>query len=168
MASNESTIVERPFIDGRRDFGISGILRLKNAASTVEEVIEQFLPHLDEIVAVYSDCDDSTPEILKRLEQRYPDKLRVYEYPSSVAAITTREHHTVGRLSPGSIANYYNWAFEKASYSVVTKIDHDHLPFGSAFVEAVAMIRRKQPSHFIYTCSGLNLARTRSERSECL
>jgi len=156
-----SLIVERPYRGVQLPFGISGIIRLKNAACCVETVIESFIPFLDEIVAVYADCDDDTPYILERLKQRYPEKLRVYAYPSHVASIFSKEHMEVGRLSPKSIANYYNWAFSKASYSVVTKIDHDHLPMEPAFAEAVSMIRRVKPKHFLYTYSGLNLTKTK-------
>jgi len=155
---DDSIIIERPFTDSSRPFGVSGILRLKNAAATLEKVVEAFIPHLDEVVAVYSDCEDNTPQILEELKMRYPEKLKVYEYPASVAAIDSREHHTVGRFSPESIANYYNWAFQKASFSVVTKIDHDHLPIDLAFSNAVSLIRESRPQHFIYTYSGLNLA----------
>ncbi len=157
----DSLIVERPFLDNERPFGISGILRLKNAESFLEQVVDAFIPYLDELVAVYADCDDATPEILQQLLVRYPTKLRIFKYPSSVASIRTREHHMVGRFSPESIANYYNWGFQKASYSIVTKIDHDHLPMGTAFADAVEMIRRTKPRHFLYTYSGLNICRNK-------
>lgn len=44
MEIKDQLIVDKPFTGRNRPFGISGILRLKNAESSVEVIIDAFMP----------------------------------------------------------------------------------------------------------------------------
>lgn len=49
--------------------------------------IDSCIDGLDELIAVYHDCTDRTPEILRQKAAQYPDKIRVFEYRPSVYPI---------------------------------------------------------------------------------
>jgi hypothetical protein len=161
-----SDVVDFPAMGRSRPFGISGILRFKYSSQFIEQVVRSFLPFLDELAAVYSESDKQTLAIMDRLFNEFPDKIRIYQYPHRVAGIGNPKHRALSRKDPASIANYYNWAFSKARFSVVTKIDDDHLPILPAFQQAVIRIRKKRPKQFIYTYSGINIF-VRNGRLHC-
>ena len=45
--------------------GLSGLMRIKNEASFIEGCITSCIDALDELIIVYNDCTDNTPEIVK-------------------------------------------------------------------------------------------------------
>lgn len=44
--------------------GVSGILRVKNDADFLDECINSCIDTLDELIIVYNDCSDNTPDII--------------------------------------------------------------------------------------------------------
>lgn len=89
---------------------------------------------IDELIAVYHDCTDRTPEILRQKAAQYPDKIRVFEYQPSVYPIDLDEEELekAKLLPPDSIhtlAGYCNYALSKASYRYAVKIDADQVYF---------------------------------------
>ena len=51
--------------------GLSGTMSAKNEARFIEKSIDSCINVLDELVVVYNDCTDETPEILERKHWRY-------------------------------------------------------------------------------------------------
>ena len=107
--------------------GISAYMRIKNEQQFVRLAIESHLPFYDEIVAVYNDCTDATPQILRDLAAKYPQKIKVFHYLPKVVPVATKEHAKTPTDSVHSTANYYNYALSKTTYRVAAKLDADHL-----------------------------------------
>ncbi len=71
-------------VDDRRP-GVSAFMRIRNGADWLEVSIRSHMPFFDEIVAVYNQCTDATPEILVQPQKEFgPDKLRVIQHLDQV------------------------------------------------------------------------------------
>jgi hypothetical protein len=148
-------------LDAPRRPGISAIMRIRNGADFLRLAIESHLPHYDEIVACYNDCNDDTPEILAALAREYPGRVRPLHYLPKVHPPLSPGHDATPDGSMHGLANYYNWALAHARYSVAVKLDDDHLAVPDALAQAVALVRADiaRGVRGLYTFSGLNLAR---------
>lgn len=114
--------------------GISGIMRVKNDAQFIEASIDSCIDALDELVIVYNDCSDNSPELIEKKRRQYPDKIKVYEYKYKVYSVNlTEEEYLYAKSlpfdSPHLLCNYYNFALSKVSYKYAMKIDADQLYF---------------------------------------
>lgn len=114
--------------------GVTGIMRVKNDAEFVSASIESCIDALDELVVVYNDCTDNSAEVIEVMRQKYPSKIRVFEYPHKVlgAGLTKEEYEHAKSLpddSPSLLCNYYNYALSKASCDFAMKIDADQIYF---------------------------------------
>lgn len=121
---------KRPFLKN----GLSGIMRAKNEAHFIEKCIDSCIDALDELIVVYNDCTDSTPEILARKQKQYPDKLKIYSYNHSVLShnLTWEEFEYAINLPEDSVrlhSNQCNYALSKVSYKYAVKIDPDQIYF---------------------------------------
>ena len=61
--------------------GLSGFIRAKNEAQFIEACIDSCIDALDELIIVYNDCTDETPEIVERKRKQYPDKIKDLSMP---------------------------------------------------------------------------------------
>jgi len=84
--------------------GISGFMRLKNEAAYLDRAIASHLPGLDELIIVFNDCQDETPDICAAWASRQPDKVKVVEYEPKVIPIGTLESLKIDPRSPNCIA----------------------------------------------------------------
>lgn len=114
--------------------GVSGFMRVKNDAEFVEASIDSCIDALDELVIVYNDCSDNTPELVEKKRLQYPDKIKVFEYKHKVYSVNLSEdeyRHACGLPddSPHLLCNYYNFALSKVTYKYAVKIDADQLYF---------------------------------------
>jgi hypothetical protein len=142
-----------------RAAGISAFMRIKNGADFLELTIRSHLPYFDEIVAVYNQCTDATPEILSRLQAEFgSDRIRVIHYADRVFPPGSDDHSRTPADSPNSLVNYYNFALAATRYTHVTKLDDDHLAIPSALKKVTDHIRdNSSPPHAMMCFSGLNL-----------
>ena len=114
--------------------GVSGIMRVKNDAEFITASIASCINALDELIVVYNDCTDNSAEIIDVMRQRYPQKIRVFEYPYRVfgVGLTKDEYEAAKELpddSPALLCNYYNFALSKVRYDYAIKIDADQIYF---------------------------------------
>ena len=105
--------------------GISWVARLKNADYFLETCLESHIPFLDELILVDNQSTDKTKEICKNLLNKYPDKVKFYEYPHSVNP-PSDNNKEIPTNSVHSLAYYYNRSFSKSKYSHVMKVDDDN------------------------------------------
>lgn len=131
---------------GRRP-GISGMMRVRNDAEFIEACVESCIDALDELVIVYNDCTDSSPEVIARVAGRYPDKIRVYEYlPKVICGSISREEYERARSLPEDsvelLCNYYNYALARTTCTHVMKIDADQIYFSDLLRELCDGVRR--------------------------
>jgi hypothetical protein len=144
----------------RRAPGISAFMRIRNGADFLEAAIRSHIDHLDEIVAVYNQCTDATPDILKRLAVEYGPKLRVVHYLPEVFPPGSPGHAREPANSPKSFVNMSNLALARTRFSVATKLDDDHLAIPDRLAALVSEIRAARCRLDKTICfSGINLAR---------
>ena len=117
-----------------RKIGLSGLMRVKDDALTLEASIDSCIDGLDELIITYNDCTDNSAEIIEKKRLKYPDKIKVYPYPYHVYAIRmSKEEYdyamSLPEDSPHLLSNYYNNALSKVNYKYVVKIDADQIYF---------------------------------------
>lgn len=114
--------------------GLTGIMRLKNEAQFVSNCIDSCIDALDELVIVYNDCTDGTPEIVEQKRKQYPEKIKVYPYGHHLLSydLTKDEFEYAMSLpedSPLLFCNQCNFALSKVHYKYAVLIDVDQLYF---------------------------------------
>jgi len=140
----------------KRESGVSGFYRVKNEEDLLEVSVESHIKYLDEIVIVYNDCSDNTPVIAKKLQEKYPNKVKVYEYPPEVYPVLSKRHMLELGRSPHSIVNYYNFTLSKTTKDIVVKIDADHIAIDKVFEESVKTVKRNMQNKY-YFFHGVNI-----------
>jgi len=142
----------------QRERGISAFMRIRNGADFLELTIRSHIDHFDEIVAVYNQCTDATPEILGKLQSEYgDDRLRVIHYLDRVFPPGSSDHARTPADSPHSLVNYYNFALASTRYSHATKLDDDHLAIEDSLARVVAQVREEIDDRSMACFSGLNV-----------
>lgn len=131
---NSEYFVDFSLLTNERPIGVSGLLRVKNDAEFLALCIDSCIDALDELIIVYQECNDDSPQIIEQKGQQYPDKIRTYFYRPLVLShnLTSEELHYVSALEKTSIhllSNYYNYTLSKASYRYAVKIDGDQVYF---------------------------------------
>jgi hypothetical protein len=144
----------------RRAPGISAFMRIRNGQEFLEATVRSHIDCFDEIVAVYNQCTDATPDILLRLRQEFPHKLRVIHYVDRVHPPGSEGHAATPADSPHSLVNYYNAALAATRCAVATKLDDDHLAITDSTRELTDRLRGAGDRVDAMHCfSGLNLIR---------
>ena len=110
----------------KKEKWISWVARLRNADHFLEMCIESYLPFLDELILVDNKSTDKTKEICLKLQKKYPEKIKVYDYIYDVNP-TSYDNKKIPSNSIHSLAYYYNRCFSKTKYSHVVKVDDDLL-----------------------------------------
>lgn len=141
--------------------GISAFVRTKNGADFLAPTIRSHAPYVDEIVAVYNQCSDSTEAVLVDLQDELgPDKLRLFHYLPRVHPPGSKEHAAEPAHSPHSVVNYSNFALSRTTRRIVVKLDDDHIAFDRGLRPMVEALRRDGLAPGRMNCfSGLNLVR---------
>lgn len=114
--------------------GLSGLIRAKNEGRFIEGCIESIINAIDELIVVYNDCDDDTEQILARLREKYPHKLKVYPYNNKILSHNlSQEDFELAKSLPEDSNRLHssqcNYALSKASYTHAMKIDPDQIYF---------------------------------------
>lgn len=116
--------------------GISGMMRVKDDAEFIEDCVSSCIDALDELVIVYNDCSDNSPQIIRSVAEKFPDKIRVYNYEPKIlcGALTKSQYERAKSLPDDSVellSNYYNYALSRTTRTHVMKIDADQIYFTS-------------------------------------
>ena len=91
--------------------------------------MESYLPFLDELILVDNMSTDNTKQICDKLQKKYPNKVKVFQYLYEVTP-PSFSNTKIPTNSVHSLAYYYNWCFSKTSYSHVMKVDDDIILIG--------------------------------------
>lgn len=146
-----------------RECGISAFMRIRNGAEFLEPTIRSHIDYFDEIVAVYNQCNDRTPEILARLALEFGPKLRVFNYIDRVYPPGSDDHAKTPPNSPNSLVNYYNFAMAQTRFRTVTKLDDDHIAISKNLASICQNLRQSAGAHDKFLgFSGLNLWRDKA------
>lgn len=129
----------------RRAPGISAIVRVKNEAEFVELAVMSILPYANDIVLIFNDCTDATPEIVAELALREPERIRAYEYVPQVFPAGSNEQRTLPPNHVSSFVFYTNFALSRARHRVCFMWDGDQIAIPEAFTRIVQRIRTLSP-----------------------
>ena len=140
-----------------RKSGISGFMRIKNEEQFIETVVLSWINYLDELVIIYNDCNDKTPIILKRLEKKYPKKIKLFHYLPVVYPFNTPKFSKTDIDSIHSFCFYSNFALSKTSYDKCVKIDGDHIGIPQALKRIYNYLTEKNMKDSVYYFSAFNL-----------
>ncbi len=140
-----------------RTDGVSALLRVRDGARFLRAGLESCIDIFDEMVAVYHQCSDETPQILHDFAKLHPGRMKVYEYPHEVVPPNTAGHQKEGAGSVHTIAALCNYALSKTTRRVAIKHDADHVYIRPNLARAVAAVRRC--CRGFVDASGVNLAR---------
>lgn len=133
------------FIENKKVW-ISWVARLKNAEDFLKIVVESHINFLDEIILVDNKSIDNTKKICLELMNKYPNKIKFYEYNYDVKSLW---NYNVLANSLESLAYYYNWAFSKSTYKYVMKLDDDNLLIPRKWKEIRKYVIDKKPNRYI-------------------
>ncbi|MCB1366617.1 MAG: hypothetical protein KDK00_02540 [Rhodobacteraceae bacterium] len=151
-------------VAGRKP-GLSAFLRTRNGADFIEATIRSHIGFYDEIVAVYNQCTDATPDILARLAQEFTPKLRLFHYTDRVQPLGSRGHADTPGDHPESMVNYSNFALSRTLFRDVVKLDDDHLAIPTEVAAITKDFRESRADTGVLHCfSGLNIARSKDGR----
>lgn len=141
--NTEFNISRDAFDSSKRKNGIALFARLKNSQDFLEISIESFLPLVDEIILVDNNSSDGTPEICKKMQSKYSEKIKFFMYTPDVATYGHPDWNTIPNDSIQSMAYYYNWTLSKTSYKYVAKLDDDLIAFDQNFLKEIFQNIRK-------------------------
>lgn len=143
--------VEHP-IFSRADFetskklpGLSAVVRLKDEQEFAMACLESIVPFFDEIVVVYHNCTDRTPEIVAEFAARYRKQVRAFHYLPAIAPIGSRAHTNTPANTAGSFVYYSNFALSQARFQVRCMWDGDQIADPATFGAVVRKIRALRP-----------------------
>ncbi|GBE34728.1 hypothetical protein BMS3Bbin06_01258 [bacterium BMS3Bbin06] len=145
----------------KRRHGISAFLRVRNGEDFLHAAIESHIVYFDEIIAVYNQCTDRTPEILYSLQEKHPEKIKVYEYRPRVYPPGSERHRTTPPASVNSLANYSNYALSKTTCKFATKLDDDHLAIDANLSKVIDRIKKNGLDDKMICFSGINLIKSK-------
>ena len=125
-------------------------MRVKNDGMFIERCIESCIDALDELIVVHNDCTDNSVEEIEKMREKYPDKIKRYEYPHRVMGVglTKEEYQFVKDLPEGSphlLSTYCNFALSKVTTPYALKIDADQVYFTETLKEWCDFIRSCEP-----------------------
>lgn len=106
---------------------ISGYMRLKNAWDFLEETVESAITYCDEIIMVENGSEDNTKDICRRLEKKYPWKIKLYIYEPEVYTLFSSEFSKCPENSIHSFSYMSNYTLSKVNYKYALKIDDDQI-----------------------------------------
>jgi glycosyltransferase involved in cell wall biosynthesis len=162
-------IVEKPVLNfipiNDRNNGISLILRVKNGEDYLRHCIKAAIDQVDEIIAVFNDSVDETEDILVGLEEKYPEKIKVFKYIPKVYPPNS-DYYKINKINSNdlhSLSHYYNFALSKTTFSHVCKFDDDNLMFPNSFRKLKKQVELLE-NNVAIGLKGLNLF----DLSECL
>jgi len=135
-------------------------MRTRNGADFIEPSIRSHIDHYDEIVVIYNQCEDETPDILGRLAQEFSPKLRIFHYTDRVEPLGSQGHRETEWNSPTSMVNYSNFALAQTRYQIAVKLDDDHLAIPERVSALCQNLRSgKADLNAVHCFSALNIAR---------
>lgn len=137
-----------------RKLGLSGLMRVKDDALTLEASIDSCIDALDELIITYNDCTDDSADIIEKKRKEYPEKIKVYPYHYHVYGIRmSKEEYdyamTLPEDSPHLLSSYYNNALSKVNYKYVMKIDADQIYYTERLRYFRKLIKNNNNSRFI-------------------
>ena len=140
----EFYIEKEKFLTKNRKKWISWFARLKNGDDFLQKSIESIINFLDEIILVDNQSTDKTKEICLKLQKKYPDKIKFYEYNFEVYWVWNKKYDITPENSIHSLSYYYNWCLSKTNYQYAIKIDDDNFFIKDEIKKIISKINKNK------------------------
>lgn len=125
--------------------GLTALVCLHNEEAFGAAALESIVPFFDEIIIVYHECTDATPEIVAAFAAKYRGQVRAFHYVPHVHPLGSRAHRTTPPSSVHSLVHYFNFTLSKASYQICCRWDGDQIADPASFGEIVKRLRALKP-----------------------
>lgn len=135
---------------------ISVIYRIKNEEEYLYNSVTAIIDYVDEVILVDNQSSDKSPEIIKKLKNIYPQKIKFFRYPHPIAKVGLESRNLAleNKKSPSHIVNFTNWCLEKCTKPYILPWAPDHL----ATPELEQSIKNfKKSPHQLFFSRGLNI-----------
>ncbi|MEH2289744.1 glycosyltransferase [Nostoc sp.] len=119
------TINASSFEPQNRQDGISGLMRVRNEEEFLALTIESWIDYVDELVIVFHQCTDKTPQIIEAFIQKHPQKIRAFHYLPHVYSFCTKEQVELDVTDIHSFVFYSNFGLSQTQYKICVYIDGD-------------------------------------------
>lgn len=167
---NSPTYKDEDFSVVGKKPGISAIVRLRNESEFLNLSLSSIIPYMDEIIIVYNNCDDDTPQIVAEWAKREPEKIKAFHYVPVVFPPGSSEYLSLPTTHPSSLIHFYNFALSKISYSICTKWDGDMVAVGSQLSDLIKKVKSEEFSNSsvdkkdtFWWFSGINLWKSKGK-----
>jgi len=125
-----------------RQEGLSAYVRVKDESEFLRISLESHIDLVDEMVIVYNDCSDDSPDIINEFARVYSEKVKVYEYIPIVYPQGSKEFIRLAYDDVHSLVNYYNFALAMTTKKMAFKLDADQVAIKDNFVIAYAQFKQ--------------------------
>ena len=142
---NNPTFKPPDFDASSKKPGVSAIMRLRNEAEFLDLALESIFELFDELIIVYNQCTDRTPEIVAKYGRRDPQRVRAFHYLPEVCPPRTEMHGTLPAGHVSSFVHYSNFALSKASFQITTLWDGDMIAEPDALGRVLDRLRSIRP-----------------------
>lgn len=143
--------------DQKRKKWISAYMRIYNEEEFLEATILSHINYFDEICVLYQKSKDKSEEIIKKLQKKYPNKIKVEFYNCPVTKPKTQEYLATPSYHPTSYINYWNYNLKMTNYQTVCKLDGDHLALSKNFKRTTEIIKSKEFKDVFFYFFWINL-----------
>ena len=119
-----------------------------NGEDFLEEVINAVLPYVEQIAIADTGSVDSTPEILKKFKEKYPDKFIILTSKTEYN-IKYEEQKRINHQRDHELSQAYNETRDKLTTDWIVKIDDDEI-FTPELVEEIHETINKDSIQEVY------------------
>lgn len=153
----EYYIDKNAFDSSKRKNWISLFARLKNSSDFLQLAVESHLDFYDEIILVDNNSTDNTREICKKLQEKYKEKVKFYEYNEIVVTYWDKNRANIPENSVHSMIYYYNWTLSKTTYKYVAKLDDDIIVMDKNVIKETTDYIRKNGINYLQISPQINV-----------
>ncbi|MEH2285556.1 MAG: tetratricopeptide repeat protein [Nostoc sp.] len=151
------TINTSSFEPQNRQDGISGLMRVRNEEEFLAPAIESWIDYVDELVIVFHQCTDKTPQIIEAFAQKYPQKIRAFHYLPHVYSFCTKEQVELDVNNIHSFTFYSNFGLSQTRYKTCVYIDGDHVGIAEHLKIIYNYLKKNPLQNTALFFSGVNL-----------
>ncbi|MEH2057462.1 MAG: tetratricopeptide repeat protein [Nostoc sp.] len=151
------TINTSSFEPQNRQDGISGLMRVRNEEEFLTPVIESWIDYVDELVIVFHQCTDKTPQIIEAFAQKYPHKIRAFHYLPHVYSFCTKEQVELDVNNIHSFVFYSNFGLSQTRYKTCVYIDGDQVGITEHLKSIYNYLKKNPLQNTALFFSGVNL-----------
>ncbi len=156
----ENPVINKSSFDpNNRKDGISGVMLIHNEEEFLAQVIETWIDAVDELVIVFNDCTDNSPQIIEEYERKYYPKIRAFHYLQRVYSPNTKEQLELDVNNINSFTFYSNFNLSKTRYKICVEISGDHVGIPEYLKKIYHYLKRKPLQNSALFFSGINLSR---------